>query len=161
MFSASEEQLEILVHPESIIHSMVQYCDGSVLAQLGQPDMRTPIAYGLGYPERINAGVERLDFSQLQSLNFEPANPRRFPAIALAQSAMAAGGTAPAILNAANEIAVDAFLAEQLGFLAITDLIDAVLQQQEVNSASDIETVIAADKQARATANQWLQEHRA
>ena len=160
LFSASEEQLEILVHPESIIHSMVQYCDGSVLAQLGQPDMRTPIAYGLGYPERINAGVERLDFSQLQSLNFEPANPRRFPAIALAQSAMAAGGTAPAILNAANEIAVDAFLAEQLGFLAITDLIDAVLQQQEVNSASDIETVIAADKQARAIANQWLQEYR-
>ena len=123
--------------------------------------MRTPIAYGLGYPERINAGVERLDFSQLQSLNFEPANPLRFPAITLAQSAMAAGGTAPAILNAANEIAVDAFLSEQLGFLAITDLIDAVLQQQEVISASDIETVIAADKQARAIADQWLREHRA
>ena len=161
LFSASAEQLEIVVHPESIIHSMVQYADGSVLAQLGQPDMRTPIAYGLGYPERINAGVKSLDFTQLSSLNFEAANPERFPAIALAQEAMASGGTAPAVLNAANEVAVDAFLAERIGFLDITDLIDAVLQQQEVTSAENLDVVMAADADARRLANDWIKEQRA
>ena len=158
LFSASAEQLEIVVHPESIIHSMVQYSDGSVLAQLGQPDMRTPIAYGLGYPERIDAGVKPLDFTQLTSLTFEAANPKRFPAIALAQDAMASGGTAPAILNAANEVAVDAFLAEQIGFLAITDLIDSVLQQQVVTPADDLEVVLAADQEARRLAKAWIRE---
>ena len=156
LFSASGEQIEILVHPESIIHSMVQYRDGSVLAQLGQPDMRTPIAYGLGYPERISAGVGSLDFTELKALTFEPADPIRFPALALAKNAMQAGGTAPAILNAANEVAVSAFLAGQLAFLAITDVIDYVMQAQEITEANELDVILAADSAARECATNRL-----
>ena len=149
LFSASGDQIEILVHPESIIHSMVQYRDGSVLAQLGQPDMRTPIAYGLGYPERISAGVDSLNFTELKALTFEPADPVRFPALALAKHAMNSGGTAPAILNAANEVAVSAFLDGKLPFLAITDVIDQVMQALEITHANDLDTILAADTAAR------------
>lgn len=158
LFSASHQQIEILVHPESIIHSMVQYRDGSVLAQLGQPDMRTPIAYGLGYPERISAGVNSLDFTELNALTFEPADPERFPALSLAKDAMHSGGTAPAILNAANEVAVSAFLNNQLSFLAITDLIDHVMQTITPTQANELETILAADSAARQLATSRIEE---
>ncbi len=156
LFSASAGQIEILVHPESIIHSMVQYRDGSVLAQMGLPDMRTPIAYGLGYPERISAGVGSVDFTQISALNFEPADTERFPAIKLAQQAMSAGGTAPAILNAANEQAVAAFLDGRLKFLAMTDVIEYVMDTVEQTTARELEAILAADEKARNVADEWI-----
>ena len=138
---------------------MVNFRDGSVMAQLGQPDMRTPIAYGLGYPERLGFDIEPLPFTSLDGLTFEQANFERFPALALAQQAMAESGTMPAILNAANEIAVEKFLDKQLPFLAITDVIKTVLNQLEVSKASDIETILEADKQARSAALAFIERN--
>lgn len=153
LFSAKADEIEIVVHPESVIHSMVQYKDGSVLAQLGQPDMKTPIAYGLAYPERINAQVEPLDFTNLNGLHFEPGDEMRFPSLALSRDAMIAGGTAPAILNAANEVAVDAFLNNQLSFLNITQVIEQTLNAIESTDAAELETIFEADARAREYAN--------
>ena len=153
LFSADRHQIEVVLHPQSIIHSMVQYRDGSILAQLGQPDMKTPIAYGLGYPDRIAAGVEPLDFTQMQALTFEAADLEQFPALALAKQAMKTGGTAPAVLNAANEVAVEAFLNEQISFLAITDVIDSVMQTVEVSQAAELGEILDADEAARRVAD--------
>ncbi|MBM3542388.1 MAG: 1-deoxy-D-xylulose-5-phosphate reductoisomerase, partial [Alphaproteobacteria bacterium] len=116
LFPVAEERIEIVVHPQSVIHSMVEYVDGSVLAQLGTPDMRTPIAYALAWPRRMEAPAARLDFQSLSQLTFEPPDPQRFPALRLARQALRAGGTAPCVLNAANEVAVEAFLAGRIGF---------------------------------------------
>jgi 1-deoxy-D-xylulose-5-phosphate reductoisomerase len=156
LFSAEPAQIDIVVHPQSIIHSMVQYRDGSILAQLGQPDMKTPIAYGLGFPERIDATVEALDFTQISALQFETADYEKFPALALARQAMKTGGTAPAILNAANEIAVDAFLKGSLPFLSITDVVEDTLDALDSESATDLEVILNADQEARRIANEAI-----
>lgn len=155
LFDAKPSQVQVLIHPQSIIHSLVQYIDGSTLAQLGNPDMRTPIANALAYPERIHAGVSALDLCQHQ-LQFYPPDEQRFPCLALARQAMQAGGTAPAILNAANEVAVAAFLAKQLPFVAISQLIETVLTQLPMSAAHNIDTIQHADQQARALAQQTL-----
>jgi len=149
LFDVQAKQIEVLVHPESIIHSMVQYVDGSVLAQMGNPDMRTPIAYGLAWPQRIDSGVASLDFLTHSQLNFEAPDHNVFPALNLSRQAFEEGGTAAAILNAANEVAVAAFLREQISFTAITDLIDAALNHCNFESADSIEVILAADACAR------------
>lgn len=155
LFDAQPKQVQIVIHPQSIIHSMVQYTDGSTLAQLGNPDMRTPIAHALAFPERISAGVSPLDLCQYQ-LNFYPPDESRFACLRLAREAMQAGGSAPAILNAANEVAVDAFLHKKLPFIAIPQLIEAVLTQLPMSVVDNLDTIIAIDQQARRYAQQWL-----
>ena len=157
LFDAQPDQVQVVVHPQSVIHSMAAYSDGSVLAQLGNPDMRTPIAYGLAWPERIDAGVETLDLFQIARLDFEAPDEAAFPCLRLAREAMQAGGTAPALLNAANEVAVDAFLAGRLSFSAIGELVEAVIGTLPVEAADDLETILAADGQSRRTAREWLE----
>jgi 1-deoxy-D-xylulose-5-phosphate reductoisomerase len=154
LFRMPEEQIDILVHPQSVIHSMVAYQDGSVLAQLGTPDMRTPIAYALGWPKRIGAPSARLDFAKVAQLTFEAPDPVRFPALRIAREALKAGGTAPAILNAANEVAVAAFLAGRIGFMDIAALSESVLEALPQRDLGSIDDVIAADAEARRLAEQ-------
>lgn len=157
LFDARPDQVQVVVHPQSVIHSMAAYSDGSVLAQLGNPDMRTPIAYGLAWPERIDAGVETLDLFQIARLDFEAPDEAAFPCLRLAREAMQAGGTAPALLNAANEVAVDAFLAGRLSFSGIGELVEAVTEALPVEAAGDLETILAADGQSRRIAHEWLE----
>ncbi|XOZ34879.1 1-deoxy-D-xylulose-5-phosphate reductoisomerase [Halomonadaceae bacterium KBTZ08] len=149
LFGTSPEYVQVHVHPESIIHSMVEYRDGSVLAQLGSPDMRTPIANALAWPERIDAGVASLDLFELASFHFERPDLARFPALRLAGEAFRAGGTAPTILNAVNEVAVDAFLAGRIGFTRIAGLVEDALAQLVPGAADSIERVMASDAAAR------------
>jgi 1-deoxy-D-xylulose-5-phosphate reductoisomerase len=156
LFAAAPDQIEVVIHPQSVIHSMVTYKDGSVIAELGNPDMRTPIAYGLGFPERIDAGVAPLDLVKVGKLEFEPLDENRFPCVSLAYAAMRAGGTAPAMLNAANEVAVEAFLSNGLRFVDIANVVDAVLQQATVNPAATLEAIEAADAHARRLAMQFV-----
>ncbi len=158
LFNCDADDVEVVVHPESVIHSMVQYCDGSVLAQLGQPDMRTPIAYGMAWPERIEAGVESLNLFDIARLNFEAPDEENFPCLALARMTFAQGGTMPAVLNAANEVAVAAFLREDIRFTTIPALIKKVMDQHSVVSADSLDAVLSADSWARATAESFLQE---
>lgn len=156
LFNASADDIQVVVHPQSVIHSMVQYVDGSVLAQLGNPDMRTPIAYALAYPERIDAGVAPLDLFQIAKLDFVAPDFVRFPCLSLAYQALRAGGTVPALLNAANEVAVAAFLDRKIAFLDIPRLIESVLgsvARCEVNALQD---VLDADAAARAAAQEWI-----
>ncbi|HEU4708990.1 MAG TPA: 1-deoxy-D-xylulose-5-phosphate reductoisomerase [Methylophilaceae bacterium] len=155
LFNAAPEQIEVVVHPQSVIHSMVEYVDGSVLAQLGNPDMRTPIAYALGYPDRLDSGVSALDLMKVARLDFEAPDVGRFPCLRLAYDALKHGDTAPAILNAANEVAVAAFLERKIGFMDIPRLIEAVLQEAHIPSADTLENVIDADKAAREAALEW------
>lgn len=155
LFNAKPHQIQVVIHPQSIIHSLVQYVDGSTLAQLGNPDMRTPIAHALAFPERISAGVSPLDLCQHQ-LNFYPPDEQRFACLRLARQAMEAGGTAPAVLNAANEIAVAAFLNKRLPFIAIPHLIEAVLTQLPMSLADNLDTIIHLDQEARRIAQDWL-----
>ena len=157
LFAMPAEQIEVLVHPQSIIHSMVQYVDGSVLAQLGQPDMRTPIAHALAWPQRIESGVESLDLAAVARLDFEPPDLQRFPCLKLAYAALTAGGGAATVLNAANEVAVAAFLAQRLGFTEIPQLVEHCLQQS-LPRVEDLEAVLALDQQARQWAQQWIAE---
>ena len=152
LFDARPDQIQVVVHPQSVIHSMAAYSDGSVIAQLGNPDMRTPIAW----PERIAAGVEALDLFQVARLDFEPADESAFPCLRLAREAMAAGGTAPAVLNAANEVAVEAFLDGRLGFTGIGELVARVRDARPVEPAQDLETILEADGLARQAAHAWL-----
>ena len=156
LFDASPEQIEVVVHPQSVIHSLVRYVDGSVLAQLGNPDMRTPIAHALAWPERIAAGVDPLDLAAHGLLAFERPDMERFPCLALARQAMSAGGTHPAVLNAANEVAVEAFLAGRLAFTDIPVLITAVLARMPVSAADELATILTADAEARVHAHDWL-----
>ena len=156
LFDVPPSRVEIVIHPESVIHSMVEYVDGSVLAQLGEPDMRTPIANGLAWPERIEAGVAPLDLLSRGALRFEAPEPARFPCLALAEAAAAAGGSAPAVLNAANEIAVGAFLDRRVGYTAIPAIIDATLEAVSAGDASTLEAVLEADAVAREHAVQLL-----
>ncbi|TQV86639.1 1-deoxy-D-xylulose-5-phosphate reductoisomerase [Aliikangiella coralliicola] len=151
-FGVELEQIDIVVHPQSIVHSMVSYIDGSVLAQMGNPDMRTPIAHTLAWPERVNAGVEPLDFYTMSNLTFEPPDFERFPCLKLASEAMLAGGTSPCILNAANETAVAAFLDGKIAFTDIAKVIEMTLSNTTLVTADSLEKVLAADGEARRVA---------
>jgi len=152
IFDLAPDMVEVVVHPQSIIHSMVQYRDGSVLAQMGNPDMRTPIAYGLGWPERLVSGVAPLDLVATARLDFEAPDEGRFPCLRLAREAVAAGGTAMAICNAANEIAVAAFLDRQIRFTAIPEVIERTLEQVAQVEPTSLAVVESADSQARQVA---------
>ncbi len=152
LFGLGPDKVEIVVHPQSVIHSMVEYVDGSVLAQLGNPDMRTPIAHALGWPDRIESGVESLDLVAVGQLAFERPDADRFPCLRLAREAAEAGGTAPAVLNAANEVAVASFLDGRLNFTGIAKVIDSVLQRHEVSPVTSLASVLAADAWARSAA---------
>lgn len=156
LFNASPDQIEVVVHPQSVIHSMVEYIDGSVLAQLGNPDMRTPIAYGLGYPDRLESGVSALDLLSVARLDFCSPDPVRFPCLRLAYEALATGGTAPAILNAANEVAVEAFLADKIRFMEIPTMIEKVLTASSIDNAISIEQLVVVDAEARQAAKSLL-----
>ncbi len=156
LFNARPEQIEVVVHPQSVIHSMVSYVDGSILAQLGNPDMRTPIAYGLAYPERITSGVKPLSLLDIAKLEFEAPDTVRFPCLRLAYDALAAGGTAPAILNAANEVAVAAFLNDQIRYLDIPRLLEEALQHIVAAPVQSIEQLLTVDAQARALLTQLI-----
>lgn len=156
LFGLPLTQIRVLIHPQSVVHSMVRYRDGSVIAQLGQPDMRTPIAYGLAWPDRIDAGVPSLNLAQLATLQFSEPDLDRFPCLALAFEAAKIGGTAPAILNAANEIAVAAFLDQRLPYLRIADVVRATLTAVQSVNASSIAVVLDADGEARRTADQFI-----
>jgi 1-deoxy-D-xylulose-5-phosphate reductoisomerase len=156
IFDLSADMVEVVVHPQSIVHSMVQYVDGSVLAQLGSPDMRTPIAYGLGWPRRIDAGVSMLDLVSTARLDFESPDEQRFPCLRLAREAVAAGGTAMAICNAANEVAVAAFLEENIRFTDIPIVIERTLEQVPAAEPVDLAVVEQADRQARHVATELL-----
>ena len=149
LFGVPPAQVEIVVHPQSIVHSMVEYRDGSMLAQLGNPDKRTPISHALGWPERIDSGVESLDLVRAGRLDFEAPDLDRFPCLRLARAAAEAGGTAPAVLNAANEVAVGAFLERRLAFVEIPRVIGDVLAQHSVRSADSLQDVLVADEWAR------------
>jgi 1-deoxy-D-xylulose-5-phosphate reductoisomerase len=161
LFDAKAEQIEVVIHPQSIIHSMVEYLDGSVIAQLGNPDMRTPIAYGLGFPERIDAGVATLDLARAGKLEFEALDDARFPCVHLAYEAMRRGGTAAAQLNAANEVAVEAFLNHQLAFVDIAAVLEEVMATATVTEGTSIDEILAADQYARAATRIKLIERRA
>lgn len=156
LFGTSPDHVQVVVHPESIVHSLVQYVDGSTLAQLGNPDMRTPIALGLAWPERIPAGVSALELFATGSLHFEAPDEASFPCLRLARQAMEAGGTVPAMLNAANEVAVDAFLDRRLRFTDIPVLIEKTLTQLPMMAANELPTILEADRQARDLARRLL-----
>lgn len=152
LFSTGVDRVEVVVHPQSIVHSMVEYADGSVLAQLGNPDMRTPIAHALCWPERMEAGVERLDLTAIGRLDFEPADFDRFPCLRLGYDAARAGGGAGTVLNAANEVAVEAFLKERIGFTDIPKVIRHTLERLSYEAPVSLESVLALDAEARAAA---------
>ncbi|MGN6236252.1 1-deoxy-D-xylulose-5-phosphate reductoisomerase [Dyella sp.] len=156
LFGAPADVIEVLVHPQSLVHSMVDYADGSVLAQLGNPDMRTAIGHALAWPERVDTGVAPLDLAALAPLQFEPPDTDTFRCLALAFQALRAGGDAPAILNAANEVAVDAFLAGALGFLDIANLVESVLAELPAQGVVDVRTLVERDQTARAAARRIL-----
>jgi 1-deoxy-D-xylulose-5-phosphate reductoisomerase len=158
LFDMPENRIQIVIHPQSVIHSLVRYVDGSLLAQLGAPDMRTPIAYGLGWPHRIASGVKKLDMMSLTQLNFMAPDLQLFPAISLAREAAKVKGTAPAVLNAANEVAVECFLNKQIRYTQIIDVVDSVLQTYKPQVATDLETVLEADQYAREMAQQLVQK---
>ncbi len=152
LFGLPPEQVEVVIHPQSIIHSMVEYLDGSVLAQMGSPDMRTPIAQALAWPRRFEAGVQSLDFVKLGRLDFRSPDPQRFPCLRLATEAIRVGGTVPAILNAANEVAVQAFLDRRLNFLDIAAVIESVMNTVDASTATDLAAILGADRLARDSA---------
>lgn len=156
LFDMPAEKIDVLVHPQSVIHSMVEFADGAVLAQLGTPDMRLPILYAMSWPQRLPIGGKRLDFTKLSSLTFEAPDPVRFPPLRMAYEVLARGGTAPAILNGANEIAVAAFLREQIEFGHIAQLVEETLQRADIVPASSLDAVLEADAQARRIADALL-----
>ena len=148
--------IEVVVHPQSIVHSLVQYIDGSTLAQLGHPDMRTPIAHALGFPDRLRSGVASLDLLSLGALQFEAPDRIKFPCLGLAEEAARCGGTMPAVLNAANEVAVAAFLASRVNFTGIAPVISEVLEHVGSRAVHSIEDVLEADSVARQVAHERL-----
>jgi 1-deoxy-D-xylulose-5-phosphate reductoisomerase len=159
LFSLPASKLDVLIHPQSIVHCLVHLSDGSVLAQMSCPDMRTPIAYSLAWPERKAAPTKRLDLAELGTLSFEAPDMKRFPALRLAREVLAAGGSAGTVLNAANEVAVAAFLARQIGFLAIAALVEATLAANPGLTTSQrgtVDDVLAVDAEARASARSLL-----
>ena len=157
LFGVQASDIEVVVHPQSIVHSLVDYVDGSVLAQLGNPDMRTALAYGLGWPDRLDSGVAPLDLAALGRLDFEPPDRQAFPCLGLAYAALATGGSAPAILNAANEVAVAAFLAGRLPFLGIPALVEATLSALPAEPAGSLDVLSACDERARRRAMELME----
>jgi 1-deoxy-D-xylulose-5-phosphate reductoisomerase len=157
LFGLPEERIDVVIHPQSIIHSMVEYQDGSVIAQMGVPDMRLPIAYALSYPERLARQDKPLDLGKVGSLTFQAADQGRFPALGLAYKAIRAGGTAPAVLNGANEVAVMAFIEGKMAFAGIVPLVEAVLSRHSVQADPGIEAILAADGWARREARQLIE----
>ncbi len=158
LFNASADDIQVVIHPQSVIHSLVEYVDGSMLAQLGNPDMRTPIAYGLAYPERIDSGVASLDLSKVGTMNFTVPDLQRFPCLRLAYQALRTSGTAPAVLNAANEEAVAAFLEKKITFPAIAQVVETVLNGLPVTTVNSLDEVLDADETARRAARQSILE---
>lgn len=156
LFPVAEKQIEILVHPQSVVHSMVAYCDGSVLAQLGSPDMRTPIAYSLAWPDRTSAPVPRLDLAQIGKLTFEEPDTTRFPAIALAREVLEMGAAAATVLNAANEVAVHGFLAGRIGFLDIVTVVEQTLERSRSGDIASLDEVKEIDEEAREVASAFV-----
>lgn len=156
LFDAAPDKIQVVIHPQSVIHSMVEYVDGSVLAQLGNPDMRTPIAHALSYPERMESGVRSLDIFEIAQLDFEAPDFERFPCLGLAYRALAMGGNMPAVLNAANEVAVEVFLAGKMPFTTIPTLIEQVMETVEQQEVTCLADVLAADSLAREAAREWL-----
>ena len=156
LFGAQPDQIEVVIHPQSVIHSMVSYADGSVLAQLGNPDMRTPIAHALAYPDRIDSGVDPIDLARIAQLNFREPDYQRFPCLKLAFDALDAGGSAPAVLNAANEIAVEAFLDRRIGFRKIPQVIEQVLNRLPNAPVDDLDSLLLQDQRARSAAQALL-----
>lgn len=161
LFDVEPEHVDVVVHPQSVIHSMVTYTDGSVLAQMGTPDMRTPIACALAWPERIASGAQALDFGTLQSLEFEAPDVERFPCLALARHAMQVGGSATAVLNAANEVAVAAFLDRRLPFMGIPAVVESTLAATVAPVCDDVDAIMAIDRQARRVAMEKITLHQA
>lgn len=149
LFDVTPDQIEVVVHPQSVVHSLVEYRDGSVVAQLGIPDMQIPIAYALSYPERLDLKLSQLDLIQCGDLTFEAPDGVRFPALQMAYDALAAGGVQPAVLNAANEVAVDAFLDSRIGFTAITSVVAIALQEASQGDEMNLDAILAADREAR------------
>jgi 1-deoxy-D-xylulose-5-phosphate reductoisomerase len=158
LFDVAADKIRVVVHPQSIVHSLVEFIDGSVVAQLGIPDMRIPIAYALSYPERIELGLSRLSLSDCGNLSFEKPDYKRFPALRLAFDVLDEGGVKPAVLNAANEVAVAAFLAEKIGFTAITEVVAATLQHFSCGDDLDLDAILTADKEARILARQEIDQ---
>ncbi|MEJ5094895.1 MULTISPECIES: 1-deoxy-D-xylulose-5-phosphate reductoisomerase [Sphingomonas] len=158
LFPVSAEQLDVIVHRQSVVHSMVEYVDGSVLAQMGTPDMRTPIAHTLAWPDRMATPCAPLDLAAIGRLDFEPADPVRFPALSLARAALQAGGARPAILNAANEVAVAAFLAGKIGFLEIAAIVDDTLERYDPEAPATLDAVLAVDGEARRLAGERVKD---
>jgi 1-deoxy-D-xylulose-5-phosphate reductoisomerase len=152
LFGLEPEQIEVLVHPQSIVHSLVEFRDGSVIAQLGNPDMRVPIQYALTWPDRLDADVRRLDLAAVRSLTFEAPDPVRFPALELGHRAVRAGGTMGAVLNAANEVAVEAFLARKLRFTRIAAVVRETMEAHRIVKSPTLDDIRAADAWARAEA---------
>jgi 1-deoxy-D-xylulose-5-phosphate reductoisomerase len=155
LFDARPDQIEVVIHPESIVHSLVEYLDGSVLAQLGNPDMRTPIAHALAHPERIDAGVNFLDLARIGALNFEAPDMTRFPCLRLAYEALRAGASAAVVLNAANEVAVARFLRRDIRFTDIPEIIESVLARATERPLTTLQDVLDADREARERAEAW------
>ena len=158
LFQFPGDRIEILIHPQSVVHSLVAYVDGSVLAQLGTPDMRTPIAHTLGWPARMPTPAARLDLAELGQLTFERPDPDRFPSLRLAREALQHGGAAPTILNAANEVAVDGFLKNSIGFLDIAQIVEDVLAAMVGASLQSLENVLAVDREAREVAGAIIRQ---
>ena len=158
LFAVTPQQIEVVVHPQSVIHSLVQYIDGSVLAQLGNPDMRTPIAHALAWPDRVEAGVSDLNLFEIAHLDFEPADTTNFPCLTLASQAAVAAGDAPAILNAANEVAVQAFLDRRIGFTQIAEVVDNALSRLTISEPVSLEAVLESDKKARSLSAAYITE---
>ncbi|MGB3596671.1 MAG: 1-deoxy-D-xylulose-5-phosphate reductoisomerase, partial [Pseudomonas neustonica] len=160
LFDARPDQVEIVVHPQSVVHSLVDYVDGTVLAQMGNPDMRTPIAHALAWPRRIDSGVSALDLLSVARLDFEAPDGERFPCLKLARQAAATGGTACAILNAANEVAVSSFLSGRMGFTDIPVMIEHALGSMPSEAVLDLDHIMLADRKARELAEAWLVQRR-
>ncbi len=156
LFPVAEDKIEILVHPQSVVHSLVEYIDGSTLAQLGTPDMRTPIAYALAWPDRMAVPSDKLNLAEISSLTFEPPDFNRFPALRLAREALQVGGAAPTILNASNEVAVARFLAGEIGFLDILGTVEDTLAQCRNDHPTTLDEVMALDAEARRLAQTWI-----
>ena len=156
LFNTTPDNIQVVLHPQSVIHSMVQYTDGSVLAQLGNPDMRTPIAHALGWPDRIESGVANLDLFDIAQLNFEPPDLERFPCLRFAMQAARSGGTSTTVLNAANEVAVQAFLDRKISFLAIPNIIEHALSEVSVKPVDSLETILQTDDITRNISKEYI-----
>ena len=160
LFEISHEKIEIVVHPESIIHSCVEYSDGSILAQMGNPDMRTPISYTLAYPNRISTGVKKLKLSDIKKLTFYEPDFKKFPCLELAYSSLKTKKSAPTVLNAANEVAVEAFLNEKISFLSIHKIVEKTLNKASISNINSIKDVVEVDTESRKIARELITHHK-